>query len=220
LAGGLSYLAYRKFTATEPDLKSTEPEVKSNGTELKTSFNKSSQKPQKPQKPKPHKKPCADVVGDIDCTDNHTCTATDREAGWYWCNKCQLLYKAASGGHCAAGNDHDNYGSGQYEADYSSVMICDQQNSWYRCSVCHAIFWSSSSNNKCAGTSNPVSAHTADTNRQFYMCTAAVHCQEFWKWCNKCGCMVYSASGASAGACAGGGNHAVNTSGAYQIGYL
>jgi len=147
---------------------------------------------------------------------SNRCSATNKQAGWRWCSRCQVLWYALynnSTGVCAAGGGHNFQGSGQYHSPLHSGTGCNGQSGWKWCCRCMAMFYGAAVSVCPAG-----GAHDQSGSGDYTMCLGNQHGQFGWGWCSRCGVFWYTNNKASS-YCPAGGNHNNAGSGSYQLGH-
>jgi len=147
---------------------------------------------------------------------SNRCSATNKQAGWRWCSRCQVLWYAMynnSTGVCAAGGGHNYQGSGHYHSPLHSGTGCNGQSGWKWCCRCMAMFYGAAVSVCPAG-----GAHDQSGSGDYTMCLGNQHGQFGWGWCSRCGVFWYTNNKASS-YCPAGGNHNNQGSGSYQLGH-
>ena len=128
---------------------------------------------------------------------------------WRWCNKCQGLWLAASGGgSCPAGGNHfvDVHAGryGLWGVNGGELPPPNFQDQWKWCHKCQAAFYGP---NQGASACPSGGQHDGSSSGNFAMAyNGAGSGQPGWSWCHKCQGMFTGANQASSH-CAAGGTH-------------
>jgi hypothetical protein len=142
--------------------------------------------------------------------------ASEYQANWRWCNRCQALYfaGASSGpGPCVAGGLHDATGSGNYILGTSSSL--PGQANWRWCNRCMCLFYGG---DRTLGVCVAGGPHSLGGSGEYRVVTGpGTPGQHAWRWCRNCEVLSYTGSSSRIGPCAAGGVHDTGASGEYSL---
>lgn len=150
------------------------------------------------------------------------CTeATESQAGWRWCKKCEGLWFSVGGderkGKCPAGENHDTADSGSYVVIQNDENVPGQQG-WRWCKKCEGL-WFAGGGDERKGKCPAGKHHDATDSGNYVLVLNDENAQgqNEWRWCKKCEGLWFAGGEKREGKCPGGDVHSKDDSGNYTL---